>query len=223
MQVTNTLCGDGAGLDTIPIEPGSIYVMDRGYIDFARLDRIDKERGYFVIRARSNLKFQRHRSVPVDKSTGLRCDQIGMLAKYNSKRRYPDSIRRVHYRDPETNQDIVLLTNNFELPALTVAELYRRRWQVELFFKWIKGHLRIKRFYGTSPNAVKTQIWIAISVYTLLAIMRKELKIPCTMHTILQVLSLGLFEKTPIIQAVTAHLNTTMKAGTPEQLILFDF
>lgn len=210
-------------LDHLPIEPGAIYVMDRGYLDFARLYRIHQGRAYFVIRAKDNLQFDRHRSAPADKSMGLLLDQTGKLSGDISLSRYPDKIRRVRYYDAANDQDLVLLTNHFELPGLAVADLYRLRWQVELFFKWIKQHLRIKVFYGTSENAVKTQIWTAISVYTLVTIMRKELKISCQMHTILQVLSLSLFEKTPILQAITGQEYTTQGQDVCEQLILLDF
>jgi transposase len=223
IAVTPGTVHDVRVLDYLPIEPGAIYVMDRGYLDFARLYRIHQGRAYFVIRAKDNLKFDRHRSGPADKSLGLLLDQTGKLSGDNSLSRYPDKIRRVRYYDAANDQELVLLTNHFELPGLAVADLYRLRWQVELFFKWIKQHLRIKAFYGTSENAVKTQIWTAISVYTLVAIMRKELKIPCQMHTILQVLSLSLFEKIPILQAITGHEYTMQGQDTCEQLILLDF
>ncbi len=210
-------------LDYLPIEPGAIYVMDRGYLDFDRLYRIHQGRAYFVIRAKDNLQFTRHRSGPADKSLGLLLDQTGKLSGDKSHSRYPDNLRRVRYYDAANDQDLVLLTNHFDLPGLAVADLYRFRWKVELFFKWIKQHLRIKAFYGTSENAVKTQIWTAISVYTLVAIMRKELKIPCQMHTIMQVLSLSLFEKTPILQAITGQEYTMQGQDNCEQLILLDF
>lgn len=210
-------------LDHLPVEPGAIYVMDRGYLDFARLYRIHQQKGYFVVRSKDNLQFSRHRSGLTDKAAGLLLDQTGRLKTPKSRSSYPDKLRRVRYYDALNGQNLVLLTNQFELPPLAVADLYRMRWQVELFFKWIKQHLRIKAFYGTSENAVKTQIWIAISVYTLVAIMRKELKIPCQMHTILQVLSLTLFEKTPILQAITGQLLKQPEDTACEQLILLDF
>ena len=223
IAVTPGAVHDVRVLDHLPIQPGAIYVMDRGYLDFARLYRIHQSRAYFVVRAKENLQFNRHRSAAADKALGLQLDQTGKLAGYQSHLRYPDKLRRVCYYDAANDQNLLLLTNHFELPGLAVADLYRLRWQVELFFKWIKQHLRIKAFYGTSENAVKTQIWIAISIYTLVAIVRKELKISCQMHTILQVLSLSLFEKTPIIQAVTGHLHTTPEQATCEQLNLLDF
>ena len=190
-------------LDFIPVEPGAFYVMDRGYLDFARLHSLSQTAAYFVIRGKSNLKCRRVYSHPAERDTGVVCDQSVMLTGYYSLKDYPALIRRVKYHDAETDNTYVFLTNNFTLPPLTIAKLYRSRWQVELFFKWIKQHLRIKSFYGTSENAVKTQIWTAVSVYVLVAIMKKQLNIQASLYTILQVLSVSVFEKTPIIQLLT--------------------
>ena len=177
--------------------------MDRGYLDFARLYKISQACAFFVIRAKSNLKCRRVYSHPVDKTTGLICDQSVMLTGFYQAKDYPDKLRRVKYYDAKTDKTLVFLTNNFTLPAMTIAELYRCRWQVELFFRWIKQNLRIKTFYGTSENAVKAQIWIAVSVYLLVAIMKKRLKIEASLYTILQVLSVNIFERMPLLQAVT--------------------
>jgi len=188
-------------LDILIPEPGSIYLIDRGYIDFSRLYTLALNHSYFITLAKSNLRYRRLSSSPVDKSTGLRSDQIIVLTGINSSRDYPEKLRRIHYVDVEQNLRLVFLTNNFILPALTIAKLYKCRWQVELFFKWIKQNLRIKRFLGTSQNAVKTQIWIAICVYLLIAIIKKKLKLEESLYTILQVFSVSLFEKMPILQA----------------------
>ena len=192
-------------LDDMIFESGAFYVMDRGYVDFGRLHRIHRSAAFFVTRAKANFKFQRRYSAPVDKSTGLRFDQTIVLTGFYAKSDYPDTLRRIGYVDPDTGKRLVFLTNNMAEPALTIAQLYRCRWQVELFFKWIKQHLRIKAFYGTSPNAVKTQIWIAIAVYVLIAIVRKKLRLQSSPYTILQILSLTLFEKIPISQAFPHH------------------
>ena len=181
-------------------EAGSFYIMDRGFTDFARRFTLHQAQAFFVIRGKTNLLFRRIYSRPVDKATGLRCDQTVTLVAPKAKKDYPQHLRRIKFHDTENNKDLVFITNNFDLPALTIAQLYRCRWQVELFFKWIKQHLRIKRFYGTSENAVKTQIWIAISVYVLVAIVKKRLKIEASLYTILQILSLTLFEKIPLDQ-----------------------
>lgn len=190
-------------LDQIAFEAGSFYVMDRGYIDFARLHTLHLAQAFFVTRAKSNLQYRRVYSRPIDKTTGLRCDQTIMLTGTKPSQGYPIQLRRVKFYDAQHDKLLVFLTNNFDLPALTIAELYRCRWQVELFFKWIKQHLRIKAFFGTSENAVKTQVWIAISVYVLVAILKKRLKSDASLYTILQILSLTLFEKTPLNQLVT--------------------
>ena len=188
-------------LDQISIEPGAFYVMDRGYLDFARLHRIHESGAFFVTRAKRNFRFKRIYSRNVDKSTGVQCDQIVVPENFYAKRDYPSKLRRIRYYDKEHNTRLVFLTNSLILPAKTIADLYRCRWHVELFFKWIKQHLRIKAFYGTAENAVKTQVWIAISVYVLVAIVKKLLKLDQSLYTILQILSVTLFEKTPILQA----------------------
>jgi hypothetical protein len=189
-------------LDSLPLEAGSFYVMDRGYIDFKRLYDISKASAFLVTRAKSNFQCRRLYSRQVDRKTGLICDQSVRLTGYYQSRYYPEKLRRVKFRDPETGNIYVFLTNNFSLPALTIADLYRYRWQVELFFKWIKQNLRIKVFYGTSENAVKTQIWIAISVYVLVAIMKKDLKIEASLYTILQILSVNIFERVNLFQVL---------------------
>ena len=201
VHVSGAKVHDMKFLDIIVPEPGAFYVMDRGYIDFARLYAINTASAFFVIRAKRNLKFRRRYSHPVDKREGLRSDQTVALTYIGSKKAYPDPLRRISYFDEEGEKRFVFLTNNFYLHALTVARLYKERWQIAVFFKWIKHNLRIKSFYGTSINAVKTQIWIAISVYVLVAIVRKELKLDKSLYTILQILSVTLFEKTPILRA----------------------
>lgn len=209
-------------LDVLVPEPGSIYVFDRAYIDFERLFRLQQARAVFVTRAKKNLSYKRRYSSPCDRSAGILCDQTIMLDGKVVRKRYPRPLRRIRYRDPESGKTFVFLTNDFDLPALTIAGLYRNRWQVELFFKWIKQHLRIKAFYGTSPNAVKTQIWIAISTYVLVAILRKRLKIDRDLYTILQILSVYPFEKVPLFQLLTVEPDLPAKNGTRNQLTLFD-
>ena len=209
-------------LDILLPEPGAFYIMDRGYVDFGRLFTLQTAGAFFVIRAKSNTQYKRRYSNPVDKSGGVRCDQTIMLSGVNTASAYPQTLRRVKYQDAKTDRTFNFLTNNFAIPAQTVADLYRRRWQVELFFKWIKQHLRIKSFFGTSQNAVKTQIWIAISVYVLIAIVKKRLDIPADLYTILQVLSLTLFEKTPIIPILSGDDYTPPDQGIDNQLNLFD-
>jgi len=209
-------------LDIMIPEAGSIYVMDRGYVDFKRLYALHQASAFFVTRAKRNLRCDRRYSRPVDKSTGLRCDQTVVLAGLNSKKAYPETMRRVVYRDAETGKRFIFLSNHFELPALTVAQLYKARWQVELFFKWVKQHLRIKAFYGTSENAVKAQIWIAVCVYVLVAIVKKRLGLEHSLYTILQILSVGLFEKTPIFQAFSLHEPATENKDISNQLELFN-
>ena len=208
-------------LDLLPVEPGAFYVMDRGYLHFKRLYRITQSCAFFVIRAKSNLKCRRIYSHPVDRTTGLICDQTIQLTGLCQAKDYPNKLRRVKYHDAETDKTLVFLTNNFELPALTIAKLYRCRWQVELFFKWIKQNLRIKTFYGTSENAVKAQVWIAISVYILVAIMKKRLKIEASLYTMLQVLSVTIFERMPVLQALTEQDSKTITDDNSNQLILF--
>jgi len=190
-------------LDELTYEPGSFYIADRGYLDFARLYRLHLNGAFFVTRAKKNFRCQRRYSRPVKKATGLRFDQTVVLSGFYSQQQYPQALRRIGFRDPETDKALVFLTNNFTEPALTIAHLYRCRWQIELFFKWIKQHLRIKAFYGTSENAVRIQVWIAISVYVLVAIVKKRLHLPASLYTILQILSLSLFERTPILQVLS--------------------
>lgn len=188
-------------LDELPVLPSAIYLLDRAYLDFGRLFAVHQTGAFFVTRAKSNTRYQRIYSHPIDKSTGLVCDQAIRLTNFYAAKDYPDQLRRVRYNDPVTGKRLVFLTNLFNVPALTIAMLYRARWQVELFFKWIKQHLRIKRFFGTTANAVKTQIWIAVSVYVLVAIVKKQLAPERNLYTLLQILNLSLFEKMPILQA----------------------
>jgi IS4 transposase len=209
-------------LDQLPIEPGAFYVMDRGYLDFRRLHRFTTGSALFVIRGKRNLDSTRRAHRRVDKTTGLRCDQTIVLAGPKSSRAYPDPLRRIAFYDVEHKRRLVFLTNNFTLPALTIARLYKCRWQVELFFKWVKQHLRIKAFYGTSDNAVKTQVWIAISVYVLVAIVKKELRSQRSLSDILQILSLTLFEKTPLFEALHTQNQPFSETSDPNQLKLFD-
>jgi hypothetical protein len=209
-------------LDEILPEAGAFYVMDRGYLDFERLYELTLSSAFFVTRAKSNVVLQRRYSQPVDKTTGVRSDQTVILTAFDSATAYPDALRRVSYRDVKTSKRFKFLTNNFTLPALTIAQLYKARWQVELFFKWIKQHLRIKAFYGTSVNAVKTQIWIAVSVYVLVAIVRKRLAVELSLYQILQLLSLTLFEKTPIWQALQPSDFPENLVDSGNQLNLFD-
>jgi len=204
ISITNGKISDVNALDDLIFEPGAIYIFDRGYIDFDRLYRIHHSLAFFVTRAKSNFVFKRIYSQPVDKSTGVRSDQIIMVTGFYAAIDYPEKLRRICYFDVETKKRFVFLTNNFMLPAIVIAKIYKCRWQVELFFKWIKQHLRIKAFYGTSENAVKTQIWIAISVYVLIAIVKKKLKLDRSLYTILQILSVTQFEKTPILQVLSS-------------------
>jgi len=222
IHVSGGRMADVTSLDLLPIEPGAFYVMDRGYVDFGRLHRFTESMAFFVTRGKRHLDFAYRAHRPVDTSTGLRSDTSIRLRGPKSRHLYPDLLRRISYRDAESERRFVFLTNNFTLPALTIAELYQRRWQVELFFKWIKQHLRIKSFFGLSANAVQTQIWIAVSVYVLVAILRKELPIERTMAETLQVLSVTLFEKTPIFQAFSLHSPTIEDGQDHNQLYLFD-
>jgi IS4 transposase len=208
-------------LDNLLVEAGAIYVMDRGYLDFARLHRMHQSMGFFITRTKSNFSFRRLYSHPVDRTTGLQCDQTIVLKGFYSRRDYPEKLRRIRFFDAENDKRITLLTNNFSLPALNIAQLYRCRWQVELFFKWIKQHLRIKAFYGTSENAVKTQIQIAISVSVLVAIVKKRLDLEASLHTMLQILSVSLFEKIPISQAFSLTDYKEPEAVCSNQLNLF--
>src|SRR5229473_1742911 len=223
IRVTSGDVHDVNLLDEIMPEAGSFYVMDRGYIDFQRLFVFTLSSAFFVVRTKSNVLLQRRYSHPVDKSTGVRSDQTVILTSFESASAYPDALRRVSYFDAQTNKRLKFLTNNFVLPALTIAQIYKCRWQVELFFKWIKQHLRIKAFYGTSENAVKTQIWIAVSVYVLVAIIRKRLGLEASLYQALQILSVTLFEKTPILCALQAIDVEANFAENVNQLILFDF
>ena len=209
-------------LDQLVFEAGAFYIFDRGYLDFARLYRIHQSSAFFVTRAKSNSEFCRLRSQPVDKSTGVLSDQIIRLKVFYSRQGYPEKLRRVHYLDADSNRRLVLLTNNFTLSARGIADLYRCRWQVELFFKWIKQHLRIKAFYGTTDNAVKTQVWIAISIYVLVAIVKKQLNLDQSLYSILQVLSVTLFEKTRILRAFSATDTEQEKVSSGNQLHLFN-
>jgi hypothetical protein len=208
-------------LDELLPEPGAFYVMDRGYLDFERLHRLHLAGAFFVTRAKSNLKATRRYSHPVDRSTGLICDQTITLTVFYSKVGYPEPLRRIRFKTDE-GKTLVFLTNNFALPAITITELYRCRWQVELFFKWIKQHLRIKSFFGTSENAVKTQVWIAISVYVLVAIVRKRLALDASLYETLQILSLTLFETTPLHQLLTLAPSDMISSNSPNQLNLFE-
>ncbi|MCP4704684.1 MAG: IS4 family transposase [candidate division Zixibacteria bacterium] len=222
IQITDGKVHDVNILDNLSPEAGSFYVMDRGYIDFTRLYRFNLNNANFLIRAKSNFNYKRLYSQTVDKSTGLRCDQIIKVAGYYKSKDYPEKLRRIRYYDSETNKRFTFLTNQLTLPALTIAEFYRCRWQIELFFKWIKQHLRIKKFYGTSENAVKTQIWIAISVYVLVAIFKKNLNMDHSLYTILQILSLTLFEKRPIIEIFSETPFQDHKIFDQNQFPLFD-
>jgi len=210
-------------LDTLVVEPGAFYIMDRAYVDFQRLYRIQVAGAFFVTRAKRNLDARRIYSSPVDRDTGIVCDQIIALNGYQSQNRYPDHLRRIRFKDPNTRKTLVFLTNHFDLPPLTICALYKARWHVELFFKWIKQHLRIKRFFGTSENAVKSQIWIAVSVYVLVAIVKKRMNVDATLYTLLQIFSLTLFEKMPLQQAVTNIDYTCDRSDSGNQLNLFGY
>ena len=209
-------------LDQLLPEAGAFYVVDRGYVDFERLARLDDAGSFFVTRAKSNLKARRRYSRPVDRSTGLVCDQTVFLTGFYSRQGFNRPLRRIKFNDPQTGKRLVFLTNNFALDALAIAKLYKSRWQVELFFKWIKQHLRIKAFFGTSENAVKSQIWIAVSVYVLVAIVKKRLALPATLYEILQILSLSLFEKTPVNCLFHDDPHQKIPATDPNQLTLFN-
>lgn len=222
LYVSDGKFADVAILDQLLPEAGAFYVMDRAFVDYARLHRFHQGGAFFVVRASSNLRVTRRYSHPVDRSTGLRSDQTVLLSAYGHQR-FPIPLRRVRNKDLATGKSIVLLTNHFELPALTVATLYRSRWQIELFFKWIKQHLRIKRFYGTSENAVKTQIWIAVAVYVLVAIVKKHFRLSASLYELLQILSLTLFERDPIDQVLTLSPHDAAVSAISNQLTLFDF
>ena len=222
IRITNRKTHDVNILDQFLPESGAFYVMDRAYLDFERLFVFTLCSAFFVVRTKKNVVLQRRYSHPVDRSTGVRSDQTVILAALESAKAYPDPLRRVSYFDVKTNKRLRFLTNNFTLPALTIAEIYRSRWQVELFFRWIKQNLRIKKFYGVSENAVKTQIWIAVSVYVLVAIVRKRLGLEASLYQILQILSVTLLEKTPISQAFEPSSSQDFLLVNPNQLILFD-
>jgi len=222
IEITEGKFHDVNILDILIPEPGSFYIMDRGYIDFERLYTLHSYKSIFVIRAKSNFQFRRIYSHPVDKLTGLKCDQSIMLTGFYTAKDYPEKLRRVRYVDKETQDDLVFITNNFTLPALTIAKLYKYRWQVELFFKWIKQHLRIKSFFGTSENAVKTQIWIAITIYVLIAIVKKRLNLNLSLYTLLQILSVTAFEKVDIFQLVAENSYKAFEYQNHNQLVLFD-
>jgi hypothetical protein len=209
-------------LDQLIPEAGAFYVMDRGYLDFTRLNQFHQSGAFFVIRGKSNLKIQRRYSRQVDRTTGLVCDQTVILTGFYSQQDYELPLRRIRYKDSQTNKTLIFLTNNFALPALTIAQLYKCRWQVELFFKWIKQHLRIKNFYGTSENAVKSQIWISISVYVLVAIVKKRLNLKASLYQLLQILSLTMFERIPLDQLLNGIVTDQFQSDSANQLNLFD-
>jgi hypothetical protein len=222
IRISHGKMHDVNALDDLVLEPGAFYIMDRGYIDFARLYKFTQQMAFFIVRGKRNLDYARQAYRAVDKSTGLRSDQKIILKGTKTSKDYPVALRRITYVDAETKKRFAFLTNNFTLPALTIARLYKCRWQVELFFKWIKQHLRIKAFCGTSQNAVKTQVWIAISVYVLVAIVKKELKLDRSLYEILQILSVTLFEKIPIFEALTIQNYPNNNSSSPNQLTLFD-
>jgi transposase len=222
ISITDGKVHDVNILDELLPEAGAFYVMDRGYVDFERLYIFTLSSAFFVVRTKSNVLLQRRYSHPVDKTTGVRSDHTVILTAVDSAKAYPDTLRRVSYLDVKTRKRFKFLSNNFTLPALTIAQIYKCRWQVELFFKWIKQHLRIKAFYGTSENAVKTQIWIAVSVYVLVAIVRKQLGLKISLYQILQILSVTLFEKTPILQALQPPDSQEGFLDPGNQLNLFD-
>lgn len=209
-------------LDQLLPEAGAFYIMDRGYLDFQRLHRLHRAGSYFVTRGKSNLKVRRRYSHAVDRSTGVICDQTVVLTVFYSRHGFQDPLRRIRFKDPESGKTLVFLTNNFILPALTITQLYRCRWRIELFFKWIKQHLRIKAFFGNSENAVKSQIWIAVTVYVLVAIIKKRLRLSASLHEILQILSLTMFEKTPLDQLLNRSVEESSFIGSRNQLCLFE-
>ena len=222
LHISDGKLHDVNALDLLIPEPGAFYIMDRGYLDFDRLHRLHEAGSFFVTRAKSNLKAQRRYSHPVDRSTGLICDQTIALTGFYSRQDFDTPLRRIKFKDPKTSKRLVFLTNNFALPAITIADLYRCRWQVELFFKWIKQHLRIKVFFGTSENAVKTQIWIAVSVYVLVAIVKKRLNLSASLYEMLQILSLTMFERIPLDQLLNNIGTEDIQSFEVNQLNLFD-
>ena len=221
IHVSDGKLHDVHALDLLELEAGAIYVVDRGYVDFARLHALHLAGAFFVTRAKSNMKWHRVYSMPTDRTTGIICDQRIVLDGFYTQREYPAQLRRVRFNDPESGKTLVFLTNQMTLPAATICALYKNRWQVELFFKWIKQHLRIKRFFGTSENAVKTQIWIAVSVYVLVAIVKKKLQLDASLYTLLQILSVTLFEKMPLQQAFPAAESIPPEGMPCNQLNLF--
>jgi hypothetical protein len=223
IYISDGKLADMEALDYIPIAPGTFTIMDRGYIDFARLYRFELNKSFFIVRAKKNLNFRRRYSAQIDKATGVLYDQTIILTSFYPAQDYPAALRRIGYFDAEQNRRFVFLTNNFKLPALTIAELYHSRWRIELFFKWIKQHLRIKSFYGTDENAVKTQIWIAVATYLLVAIMKKELKLKQSMYEILQILSITILHRMPILQAFSDYNYVKFDNRPGNQLTLFDF
>jgi len=222
VTITHGKVHDVTILDQLIFEPSAFYIVDRGYLDFIRLYVIQQSSAFFVTRTKNNFRFRRLYSRPVDKSTGVQSDQIIVLEGFYSHKAYPDKLRRIRYFDTDQNKRLIFLTNNFTLPALTIAKLFQCRWQIEIFFKWIKQHLRIKAFYGTTENAVKTQIWIAIAIYVLVAIVKKQLHLDLSLYTILQILSVTLFEKTPILEALSIIQPQESKGVPRNQLTLFD-
>jgi hypothetical protein len=223
IHISDGKLGDVNVLDILVPEAGAIYVMDRGYVDFARLHLMQQAKAFFVTRAKSNTKLRRVYSATVDRSMGIICDQTVMLTGTKSRKDYPEHLRRIRFKDPDTGKTLVFIANNFTLPAATICALYKARWQVELFFKWIKQHLRIKKFYGNSENAVKSQIWIAVSVYVLVAIIKKKLKLEASLYTLLQILSVTLFEKMPLQQAFPGSNHKKFDGMPCNQLNLFAY
>lgn len=222
IHITGARQHDVLWLDHLVFEPGAFYVIDRGYMDFKRLNLIARAGAFFVTRAKDNLRFSRQHSFPVDRTTGLRSDQIGNLTLGKAQEAFPSLLRRVRYFDEETDRHLIFLTNHLEIPALTVAKIYRLRWRIELFFRWIKGHLRIKHYYGTSPNAVKTQIWIAVAVYLMVAILHKQLTLPGTLHRTFQLLSIHPFEKVPMHELLTETNPNVFEPENHNQLMLWN-
>jgi len=222
IYITGARQHDVLWLDELIFEPGAFYVMDRGYMDFSRLNRIASAGAFFVTRAKDNLRFSRQRSLPVDYPAGVRSDQIGKPTRAKARAAFPSLLRKVRYFDADTGRDFVFLTNHLQIPALTVAKIYRLRWRIELFFRWIKGHLRIKHYYGTSSNAVKTQIWIAVASYLMVAILHKQLALPGTLHRTLQLLSVHPFEKMPLHELLAEPNFNSLVSQDCNQMMLFD-
>jgi len=222
VEITNAKVHDVEILDILIPEPGSFYILDRGYLSFKRLYDLDQASAFFVVRSKNKIHHRRLYSRSIDKASGLRSDHIVLLTGQDTSRYYPDKLRRVVCYDKERNRRLIFFTNNFRLPAITIAQLYKQRWKIELFFKWIKQHLRIKKFFGTSENAVKTQIWIAISIYVLMAIIKKRLKINSQLYIILQILSVSLFEKVPLFRLLKDEVSKEQYGDNYKQLLLFE-